>query len=132
MRLEFGETMNKKLRKLLREAVKEAINPMAILRFNTDVAAGRAANIPELQTSKMKERIKAALAGSNKPSEALTAELEAMGVPTQVARKIVSTFESEKAEGDEKADQLFTNLDKETRPSKPGSYVTPAARNRRN
>jgi len=120
--------MKKTLKHIIKEALKEAINPVALFKFNTMVATNRALKAaPELSPD-VREKIKAALLSAMKsPSPQDIAKL---GVEPETAEKVAGVFAQERKDGEEKTDQFFTNMEKRNRETSSSPFV-PAARPRK-
>ncbi len=120
--------MKKTLKHIIKEALKEAINPVELFKFNTMVATNRALKAaPELSPD-VREKIKAALLSAMKsPSPQDIAKL---GVEPETAEKVAGVFAQERKDGEEKTDQFFTNMEKRNRETSSSPFV-PAARPRK-
>lgn len=120
--------MKKTLKHIIKEAPKEAINPVELFKFNTMVATNRALKAaPELSPD-VREKIKAALLSAMKsPSPQDIAKL---GVEPATAEKVAGVFAQERKEGEEKTDQLFSDMEKRNRETSSSPFI-PAARPRR-
>ncbi len=120
--------MKKTLKHIIKEALKEAINPVELFKFNTMVATNRALKAaPELSPD-VREKIKAALLSAMKsPSPQDIAKL---GVEPETAEKAAGVFAQERKDGEEKTDQFFTNMEKRNRETSSSPFV-PAARPRK-
>lgn len=120
--------MKKILKQIIKEALREAINPVELFKFNTMVATNRALKAaPELSPD-VREKIKAALLSAMKsPSPQDIAKL---GVEPTTAEKVAGVFAQERKEGEEKTDQFFSNLEKGNKEASSSPFI-PAARTRR-
>lgn len=120
--------MKKTLKHIIKEALKEAINPVELFKFNTMVATNRALKAaPELSPD-VREKIKAALLSAMKsPSPQDIAKL---GVEPETAEKVAGVFAQERKDGEEKTDQFFTNMEKRNRETSSSPFV-PATRPRK-
>lgn len=116
--------MKKTLKHIIKEALKEAINPVELFKFNTMVATNRALKAaPELSPD-VREKIKAALLSAMKsPSPQDIAKL---GVEPETAEKVAGVFAQERKDGEEKTDQFFTNMEKRNRETSSSPFVSAA------
>lgn len=120
--------MKKTLKYIIKEALKEAINPIELFKFNTMVATNRALKAAPELSPEVREKIKAALLSAvESPS---SQDIAKLGVEPETAERVADVFAQERKEGEEKTDQFFSNMEKRNRETSSSPFI-PAARRRK-